>query len=659
MKHHFIWIPILLITVLASAFNQKISNENRLTFVEKTLNGISDVYSETFGAAFSDINNDGLDDLIVSNHGWRIPGIFLNDGQGGFKDFSSLVPYQMMIIDRHGITVADIDNDGDKDLLIAAGGAEGVGRGGPNNIFLNRLMETGSLSFEDVTPQTGLSLESQRSRSFIPLASRDGKRVDFYLTAQMRAGWPNLYLKNQSLPGRIALISDSSPNLNQEWFDEGRDVFFDWDRDGDQDLVALVDGRALLFVNDQHRFSHVQSGLETVPDVVSLAVGDLNNDGYLDIILGTQPPDSYSDNLSWNKNEVHIRFQDSNPNPGYNVKDMDGVDVATGAREVAIDFLSKPGILPDDPSDIFLGRNRIHPSSRTVRVTASEAEGMPVIDQDGIYIWIDSQPSPWHVRCQFGTSLSSAQGILKFSQIQNATPYLLETFAGSLTRDRIFMNNKGQAFEEFEKPALIHDEQTRAIAIYDFNNDGWQDVIGIRGTEPGEYNGRPFILVNGPDNVLKLQDNNPFDNPEDDIFQADQLVVGFVDNNGLPDVFMTNGYGLIPGNRGPYKLFLNNTQTENGYVLLELTGDDSNKDAIGAQVELRTSDDKLLGYRELGAGYNRMQSTHKVHFGLGNYSGELICQIRWPDGNTTRTSAAANRLVRIREKSALRAAGRN
>jgi len=117
-----------------------------LDFAELPFNLDMAKYVTTFGAVFSDINNDGIDDLIVSNHGYLRPSIYLNQF-GQFVNYSYLLPLERENMDRHGITVIDIDNDGDKDVLITAGGADGIGPGGKNHIYLNLLAETGQFDF--------------------------------------------------------------------------------------------------------------------------------------------------------------------------------------------------------------------------------------------------------------------------------------------------------------------------------------------------------------------------------------------------------------------------------------------------------------------------------------------------------------------------------
>jgi ASPIC and UnbV len=120
------------------------------------------------------------------------------------------------------------------------------------------------------------------------------------------------------------------------------------------------------------------------------------------------------------------------------------------------------------------------------------------------------------------------------------------------------------------------------------------------------------------------------ENTEDNIFRADIIVHGFFNDDGLPDIFYTNGYGLPPTSVGPYQFWLNSTKNSSGYLLLELEGTRANRDAIGAQIELYDMEEKLLGYRELGSNFGRGQNTHKIHFGLGDKQGPFNLKIRWP-----------------------------
>ena len=76
-------------------------------------------------AEFVDYDNDGWLDLVVAGkpvvHGSASPGVFLlhNDGRGRFEDRSNLLPAAVHSAGGAAVAVADIDVDGDEDLLVA------------------------------------------------------------------------------------------------------------------------------------------------------------------------------------------------------------------------------------------------------------------------------------------------------------------------------------------------------------------------------------------------------------------------------------------------------------------------------------------------------------------------------------------------------------
>lgn len=75
------------------------------------------------GAAAGDYDNDGIEDLFVTSYSGQLPILFQNSGEYGFEDVTlrtrsgaSVVPHA-----NWGSSLADFDNDGDRDLLIANG----------------------------------------------------------------------------------------------------------------------------------------------------------------------------------------------------------------------------------------------------------------------------------------------------------------------------------------------------------------------------------------------------------------------------------------------------------------------------------------------------------------------------------------------------------
>jgi enediyne biosynthesis protein E4 len=111
-------------------------------------------FMSTFGAAFVDVDNDGMQDLVMVNghpddqidhHRGNIrykdrPLLFLNRGGGKFTNISAEAgPVFQQVYAARGLALGDIDNDGDVDLLILNNGQPPVlarNDGGNSNAWL-------------------------------------------------------------------------------------------------------------------------------------------------------------------------------------------------------------------------------------------------------------------------------------------------------------------------------------------------------------------------------------------------------------------------------------------------------------------------------------------------------------------------------------------
>src|SRR5512133_793309 len=104
------------------------------------------------GVAFSDINNDGLVDLFISNKGGASK-LFLNKGNGKFEDITAKAGFGSAVVGYSmGSVFGDYDNDGYADLYMA--------RGGANEVEANRLFHNnGDNTFTDATDTAGVGLK--------------------------------------------------------------------------------------------------------------------------------------------------------------------------------------------------------------------------------------------------------------------------------------------------------------------------------------------------------------------------------------------------------------------------------------------------------------------------------------------------------------------
>src|SRR6188474_346380 len=113
----FLGWPALLVAVLAApAASAQIAFSDVSAFA-----GVDD-RGESYGASWGDLNGDGYLDLFASNHR-NINSLFLNMKNGKFVDIATQVlPWRNRPkADTHGATWSDYDNDGDQDILVSTG----------------------------------------------------------------------------------------------------------------------------------------------------------------------------------------------------------------------------------------------------------------------------------------------------------------------------------------------------------------------------------------------------------------------------------------------------------------------------------------------------------------------------------------------------------
>ncbi len=221
-----------------------------------------------------------------------------NRGNGTFEDVSlkAGVSDPGHYLGMQGLW-SDYDNDGWPDLYV-------TNDGGPNYLYHNRHDGT----FEEVALQSGaaLSLEGQeRAGMGVDFGDfdRDG-RFDIFVTNFSQE--PNALFWNQGEKG-FTDIAGSAGIARPSFMPVGWGAaFFDMDNDGWLDLIVanghvypqmdLIEGGApfreplLLFRNNRDRtFEDVTalSGLDRLPPASrrGLSVGDVNNDGKLDVVL--------------------------------------------------------------------------------------------------------------------------------------------------------------------------------------------------------------------------------------------------------------------------------------------------------------------------------------------------------------------------------------
>ncbi|MDG0972686.1 MAG: FG-GAP-like repeat-containing protein [Crocinitomicaceae bacterium] len=218
---------------------------------------------------FIDINNDGHLDAFVC-HDVQPNVFYINDGfgnlshnQGGMGDHPNGGNY--------GSIWVDYDNDGDPDLFIAKC------RGGQTTAKINELHRNdGNGVFTDVSIGSNMADSVQTWSSAWNDYDNDGL-MDALVGASSTADGTHKFMRNLGDGTFEDITAGSGWDLNESLSIEH--ISFDFDNDGYADVMG--GGNKIMFNNGDLTF-----GPSVYPFGVG-AVGDLNDDGFLDVQSGS------------------------------------------------------------------------------------------------------------------------------------------------------------------------------------------------------------------------------------------------------------------------------------------------------------------------------------------------------------------------------------
>ena len=250
------------------------------------------------GVAFADVDNDGDLDIFVTNtvgDGFLRPNyLYINQGNGKFKNEAAKRGVEGEDLGSHGVVFADLDNDGDLDLLV---GNAGAGSPAQNRVYIN----DGAGYFADRTRNARLFGKQYFTRGIAPGDFDGDGKVDFVITNPVgpdnyRPDDPvaiNRFFQNRG-KNRFTLIPSG---LLYSGLAQGITVA-DIDNDGDLDLIETIQGRSypagisnsLWLNNGSGQFSEAGQDLgdnfhKDGNNYNGAAVGDTDNDGDLDIVV--------------------------------------------------------------------------------------------------------------------------------------------------------------------------------------------------------------------------------------------------------------------------------------------------------------------------------------------------------------------------------------
>jgi hypothetical protein len=249
----------------------------------------------------TDYNNDGCLDIFVLRGAWEFPqrpSLLKNNCDGTFTDVTAASGLSEALQTQTGVW-ADIDNDGYLDLFVG-------NENGPSHLYRNK----GDGTFEDISHAAGIDRVAFTKGVVAGDYDNDGY-VDFYVSNLNGDNF--LYHNNHN--GTFTEVALQA-GVQKPWQSFAA-WFFDYDNDGWPDLFVTsyyvsVDESVRSYLglppnaetlklyknlgNGTFRDVTAEVGLDRVFMPMGANFGDIDNDGFLDIYLGTGNP-SYASML--------------------------------------------------------------------------------------------------------------------------------------------------------------------------------------------------------------------------------------------------------------------------------------------------------------------------------------------------------------------------
>ena len=282
-------------------------NDGTGQFTEVTNMEIVEASNPSDGASFADYNNDGHVDGSISSWYGAEDLLYLNDGNGNlnYNENAGIVPGSFAETASFG----DYNNDGWLDLYI-------TNSGGDKKNFLYKNLQDGT--FERITDHILVS-NARTSRGAIWGDFNNDNKIDLFVTNESNEA-NDMYLGQgggvfeKYLTGNI--VGSQRGSMTSSW----------GDIDNDCDLDVFVGNSAYfsaqlnqIFINEDGSFEERTEGpvVESNKCTYGSAMGDYDNDGDLDLIVANGFCSSGLTNILY-ENQGNGTFVDASVELGVN-----------------------------------------------------------------------------------------------------------------------------------------------------------------------------------------------------------------------------------------------------------------------------------------------------------------------------------------------------
>lgn len=513
--------------------------------------------------AYADVDGDGSLDVLITgsdNTDQLIAKLYINDGTGNYT-VASGTPF--VGVKESSVAFADVDNDGDQDVLIA-------GLDGSTTPTTKLYTNDGFGVFTEVT---GTLFDGLRESSIAFSDVEGNGSQDVMITGRNAASQlvSTLYLNNGS---GVFSPTNAANTATVAKVNKGAIAFSDVDNDDFEDLLVtgfntLGAPIAELYLNDQSgKFTKVAGMPFTGVRNSAIAFADVNDDDFVDVLItGFNSSNQPSSNLYLNDENTSFTLSSSTfdgvGNSSIDFSDIDGdgfpevliTGINSGSqpltklyanngsgdfaavsgtpfdnvRNSAIAFIDFDG---DEKEDVLItGTNNA--SLAIAKMYANDGSGNFTLATGSPFTGVRNSAQA------FADVDDDGDLDVLISGRNSANESITTLFLND--GDGIFTEKTGTPFDGIENGD---------IAFADIDNDGDQDVliVGVTIDFPKGYVGK--LYTNDGSGNFTIVNGTPFVGLEkSDIAFAD------VNDDGFQDVFVT-GFNL--SNVKFSKLYINN-----------------------------------------------------------------------------------------------------
>ncbi|MFZ4985510.1 MAG: CRTAC1 family protein [Blastocatellia bacterium] len=498
--------------------------------------------------------------------------------------------YYLPEIMGSGVALLDYDRDGDLDVYLLQGRRLSAGNGamsertesrprspkeGPsgNRLFRNELVPSGRLRFSDVTDVSRTGRDEYAMGVATGDYDNDGD-VDLYLTSF----GSNALLRNNG-DGTFSDVTAAAGVDDPRWSTSA--AFLDYDRDGDLDLYVCnyvdftVTGNKQCLAPTGERDYCAPAAYRPVPDRLF-------------------------------RNNGNGRFSDVSSAAGISAVSGPALGVATA------DFNG------DGWTDIYVAN-----------------------DGAANHLWLNRRDGTFEESGLLSGAAYAADGMaragmgLAVADIDRDSDF--DILVTNLTRQgsTLYRNNGKGLFDDatidFRLAQPTYLSTGFGVAWIDFDLDGWLDLFAANGAvtrlpalrgEPYPYHQRNQLFRHETDRQSHLREVGPEAGPALALSEVSRgLAVGDLDNDGAPDLLVTN-------NNGPARLLRNQGGRGRHWLQVELTG----AQPLGALVVILVSGSDRRWYRVHTDGSYLSAGDPRLLVGLGAIDRVEGVGVIWPNG---------------------------